>query len=132
MTKFAKDLFSVHGGFIHYGTGFGADRKFVARTRLRGEAPSFISFLIKNFTVEEYFAAMDENEKKTGADRKGPLTILMDKGYLQPHIKRWLREANLPLTQAGFRTMIDNQRAARELAAKEAQERVNLLASLAA
>ena len=100
MTKFNKDL--LNGSeYVTYGD----DRKFVARFKRGGKA-SFISFLIKNFTVEEYFARIDAGE--------APLTILESKGYLLPHIKRWLKEGGYELSQAGFRKMIDDQIAARD------------------
>jgi hypothetical protein len=61
--------------------------QFVARFKYgRGGMGSFKSFLIKFFTVEEYFAERAKNV--------APLTIVEAKGYILPHIKRWAREGN--------------------------------------
>lgn len=112
MTKFVKDQF--HGSeYVEYFMQplplTLEDRKFVGRFKRGGKA-SFISFLIKNFTVEEYFARIDAGE--------APLSILESKGYLLPHIKRWLKEGGYELSQAGFRKMIDDQIAARQAVAQ--------------
>ena len=94
MTQFIKDNF--------YGTEYvdyniDGKSKFVARFKYsvqrRGKG-SFITFLVKNFTVEEYFGRLDSGE--------APLTILQSKGYILPHIKKWLKEGGYPVTQAGY------------------------------
>jgi hypothetical protein len=91
MTKFAKENFSNSGGYITYGQ----DRKFVARFKYaKSGAGSFITFLIKNFTVEEYFAAYDAGV--------APLKIVEEKGYLLPHIKTWLKRDGYEVSKAGF------------------------------
>lgn len=93
MTKFIKEKFNDDGMYVTY------DGKFVARFKYaRSGKGSFISFLIKNFTVEEYFAELDKG--------KAPLQILEAKDYLLPHIKKWLKEAGYPLTQAGFKQYV--------------------------
>lgn len=107
MTKFVKDQF--HGTeyveyFLDSGPCSWDRRKFVARFK-RGGKVSFISFLIKNFTVEEYFSRLDGGE--------APLKILESKGYLLPHIKKWLKEGGYEITKAGFDQMIQDQIAAR-------------------
>lgn len=108
MTAFNKDSFYIGGGYVNYGL----ERRFVARFKYRaGDARSFIAFLIKNFTVEEYFARMDADE--------APLKILESKGYLLPHIKRWLKERGLPQTIAGRDEMI------RQNAARAAQRQLD-------
>jgi len=68
MTKFDKAQFTYFGGYLKYGP----DNKFVARFKYRGpfNKAKFIKELIKNHTVESYFAEMDA--------RKAPLTILKD------------------------------------------------------
>ena len=56
MTNFVKDMFNTSGEYITYG----ADHKFVARFKYQKNAKgSFVTFLIKNFTVEEYFGQLD-------------------------------------------------------------------------
>lgn len=90
MTKFDKAQFNSDGEYVTYG----ADRKFVARFKYqRGGKGSFITFLIKNFTVEEYFARYDAGVT--------PLEILESKGYLQPHIKKVLQENGYEVSVAG-------------------------------
>lgn len=80
------------------------DGKFVARFK-RGGRASFISFLVKNFTVGEYFTRLDAGES--------PLKILESKGYLLPHIRRWLKEGGYEVSAAGFAKMLADQSTAR-------------------
>ena len=70
MTKFVKSEFTK-GEYARY------DGKFVARFK-RGNRNAFISFLCKNFTVEEYFARIEAGEY--------PLPILESKGYIDPKL----------------------------------------------
>ena len=107
MTPFTKENLITEGKYLHYQPAGGTygDRKFVARFRTAGVG-SFATCLRKNFTVEEYFARMDAGES--------PLPIAESKGYLLPHIKRWLKEGGYPLSQAGFKQMIQDERAARK------------------
>ena len=93
MTKFVKDKFTPGETATYNG-------KFVARFK-RGGRGSFLTFLCKNFTVEEYFSRLDGGEM--------PLKILESKGYILPHIKKWLKEGGYPVTPAGYQ----NFRAAR-------------------
>jgi hypothetical protein len=76
MTKFNKELFNFDGMYLTYG----ADRRFVARFKRSGMG-SFKSFLIKNFTVEQYFYF-------TETLRHPPLTVLELKGYVSPAMKK--------------------------------------------
>ena len=85
--------------------------KFVARFK-RGGRGSFLTFLCKNFTVEEYFARLEAGE--------APLTILESKGYVLPHVRKWLREEGYPETAEGMRQMLVDQALARD--AKEMKE----------
>jgi len=104
MTQFQKEKFSKSNMYLSYildennqyyksieqYTG-----KFVARFKhQRSALGSFQTFLIKNFTVEEYFGRITAGE--------APLTILQSKGYILPHIKKWLKEGGYPVTQAGY------------------------------
>jgi len=72
----------------------------VARFRTAGIG-SFATCLRKNFTVEEYFARMDAGES--------PLPIAQSKGYLLPHIKKWLKQGGYPVNQEGKKQMITDQ-----------------------
>lgn len=105
MTKFAKENFDNSGGYVTYGE----DRKFVARFKYaKAGAGSFITFLIKNFTVEEYFDRMAAGE--------APLKIVEDKGYLLPHIKTWLKRDGYEVSKAGFDKYIQDRIDARKAA----------------
>lgn len=84
--KFDKTQFNFDGMYLTYGP----DRKFVARFK-RGGMGSFKSFLIKNFTVEEYFSS----------DKETPLAILESKGYVSPNMAKVLRSEGYPTSQEG-------------------------------
>ena len=102
MTKFTKENIYDSNGWLSYGP----ERKFVANfTKRGGGKATFITFLIKNFTVEEYFYMLDQG--------MAPLRIVETKGYLRPHIKKWLKERGLPQTKAGMNTMIQQDIARR-------------------
>ena len=105
MTKFAKENFTNSGGYITYGE----DRKFVARFKYAKDgAGSFITFLIKNFTVEEYFNLLDCG--------MAPLMIVQEKGYILPHIKRWLKRDGYEVSKSGFDKYIQDRIDARKAA----------------
>ena len=97
MSKFVKSEFGV-GEYATY------NGKFVARFK-RGGRGSFLTFLCKNFTVEEYFTLLESGE--------APLTILAAKGYVQPHVKRWLKEGGYPVTAAGWEKYLQDSAATR-------------------
>lgn len=106
MTKFVKEQFESFGGYVHYRTVAG-EQKFVARFKHQpGAKGSFITFLIKNFEVEEYFARLEAGES--------PLPIVETKGYLLPHIKRWLKDGGYPVNQIGFKQYIHDRIAKRQ------------------
>lgn len=94
MTKFDKTKFNYHGGYLNYagsyegqptyGEFYGADKchptrinmpkeAFIARFKYSGPFTKavFVKELIKNFTVEEYVAAIEAG--------KAPLQILREK-----------------------------------------------------
>jgi len=50
---------------------------------------------------EDYFSRLDTGES--------PLPIAESTGYLLPHIKRWLKKGGYPLSQVGFKQMIQDQ-----------------------
>lgn len=106
MTKFVKENFLNDGDYVNYLVdGDWGKRKFVARFKYaKGGKGTFITFLIKNFTVEEYFARYEAGE--------APLTILQSKGYIQPHIKKWLKEGGYEVSRAGYEKMLADQVAA--------------------
>jgi len=101
MTKFTLDNFHNDGDTLTYGFVGMRDGVFVRETRFvarfkygRGGRADFRNFLMKNFTVEEYFAAREV---------MAPLTVLESKGYIMPHIRKWLRDAGYPVTREGYR-----------------------------
>jgi hypothetical protein len=85
MTKFVKSEFTPGEYAVYNG-------KFVARFK-RGGRGSFLTFLCKNFTVEEYFARIDAGE--------APLTILESKGYVNPRVQKLLISLGLAPTLQG-------------------------------
>jgi hypothetical protein len=91
MTQFDKNLFSYDGLFLMYGKDATNKGTFIARFKRGGMAP-FKSFLIKNFTVEEYLMAM---EKST------PLQALEAKGYVSPQLKSALKSLGYEPNQFG-------------------------------
>lgn len=102
MTQFSNENLNDSNGWLSYGP----ERKFVANFSKRGGGKAtFVKFLIKNFTVEEYFEMLDAN--------KSPLGIVETKGYVLPHIKAMLKKRGLPQTQAGLTMMIQQNMAAR-------------------
>ena len=98
--KFTKDNLQIKKGdncnYIFYLEG--KDIKFVARLKYgtKTSAPSFRRFLIDNFTVEEYFERITNNEM--------PLDILKSKGYLLLHIRQWLKRDGYPQTLEGYQS----------------------------
>jgi len=98
MVKFIKSEFSA-GETVTY------NGRFVARFK-RGGRGSFLTFLVKNFTVEEYFAQLEAGV--------APLKILESKGYLLPTVVRLLRSAGYPQTVAGMQQYIQDKIASRQ------------------
>lgn len=112
MTKFNKALFQFHGGYLTYPVN--DKQMFIARFKyVKGNRAGFQSFLIKNFTVEEYISArVDANGKEIA-----PACILEVKGYIPTHIKKWLKEGGYPVTQAGRKQFTADQSARMDAAA---------------
>jgi len=84
MTQFDKTKF-VGDEYVTY------NGEFVARFK-RGGRSDFLKFLVKNFTVEEYFKAIKEIP---------PLGVLKMKGYVSPMSKKILAFAGYPQTAEG-------------------------------
>jgi hypothetical protein len=93
MTKFVKSEFT-QGEYAVY------DGKFVARFK-RGARGSFLTFLCKNFEVEEYFSLLESG--------KAPLEILQSKGYILPHVKKWLQKGGYPVSSVGYSRFLADQ-----------------------
>ena len=84
-TLFVRKEFQYWGGYLTYGP----ERKFVGRFKHQGSksANAFARFLVKNFTVEEYFSAREAGHT--------PLGLLEAKGFVLPHILAWLKAGTL-------------------------------------
>jgi len=91
MTTFTKANLTSYCGNVEYKDPSGPS-KFVARFK-HGSPGTFMTLLRKKFTVEEYFTRLDAGES--------PLPIAESKGYISPHIKRWMKEGGFPITPAG-------------------------------
>lgn len=82
------------GMYLNYQRTEGERSVFIARFKYRrSDQAGFISFLIKNFTVEEYFERMENGES--------PLNILESKGYLGASVKRDLKNVGFEPTLEG-------------------------------
>lgn len=95
MANFNKDKFNWDGMYLTY------DGKFVARFKLSRDKAGFQSFLIKNFTVDEYFNAMTPTMP--------PMRVLETKGYVSNTVKRILKEAGYPQTAEGKTAYLKKQ-----------------------
>jgi hypothetical protein len=92
MTKFTKEGFNYHGGYVTYQGRFVARFKYGAVSSAR----PFMTFLIKNYTVEEYFALRETpNPDNCLGNVYAPLEIVEQKGFILSHIKKWLKEGTL-------------------------------------
>jgi len=98
MTKlFKKTGFMTSAGYVHYDCG--ADRRFVARFKYnRANAGPFVTFLCKNFEVEEYFTLLEAGST--------PVAILETKGYVSPSAKKLCKKLGFPLTLEGYKDAI--------------------------
>lgn len=94
MANFDKSKFTAGESAFYEG-------KFVARFK-RGNRASFINFLVKNFTVEEYFEMYD-------VQNIPPLKILETKGYLNPNAKKILKMLGRPLTFESYEKYIQER-----------------------
>lgn len=76
MTRFAKDNFNYHGGYLTYTMPTGK-QEFVARFKHRGPVTKakFIKSITRNYTVEQYF-------HKLNVEKRAPLQILKDDHHL--------------------------------------------------
>ena len=120
MTQFNKDDFNFDGMYLTYRGAYEGAKlmnevhpdchpswigklkpAFVARFKYSGGYKTFMNFLIKNFTCEEYFGRLDAGES--------PLEVLKSKGYLQPHIKKMLKAKGYEVSAAGMKQMVADQ-----------------------
>lgn len=93
MTAFVKSDFTPGMYAMYQG-------KFVARFKHGGRS-DFLAFLVKNFTVEEYFARLEAGET--------PLNILESKGFVAARVKKLLKAAGFPQTVDGMQAYVASQ-----------------------
>lgn len=86
MSKFNRDQFEYSGGYLQYFLDpmpcAWDRRKFIGRFKYGGMG-IFKTFLIKNFTVEEYLAKIDAGFS--------PLTILESKGFVSHNVRKAMK-----------------------------------------
>ena len=94
---FKKENFNYDGMYLtynlhpnqHYG-----NNEFVARFKYVKFAGAFKSFLIKNFTTDEYFGRYKAGES--------PLDILESKGFVTPQAKKLCKKHNMVPSKENF------------------------------
>ena len=101
MTQFANKDFNYDGMYLTYGE----DRRFVARFKYGGMV-AFKKFLRENFTVEEYFDLLENQDLP-------PLKVLETKGYVSPNVAKILKSRGYPVTLEGMKQMLDDDDARR-------------------
>lgn len=80
MTQFVKERFSYFNGYLSYYIDYEHHPKFVAKFKygnaFRGNITmaKFRNFLIKNFTVEEYFKKVENST---------PYQVVVDRGIVK-------------------------------------------------
>jgi len=79
MTQFVKERFSYFNGYLSYYIDYENHPKFVAKFKY-GNAwagnityKKFMNFLIKNFTIEEYFKEVENST---------PYQVVVDRGIV--------------------------------------------------
>ena len=77
MTKFVNKNFNYNGEYLFYRVPGEEFKRFVARFKYGGLV-AFKKFLRENFTVEEYFDLLENQDLP-------PLLVLKTKGYVSPN-----------------------------------------------
>ena len=114
-TKFTKENLIGSNGYVFFHkdgreTAY-VNREFVARFKyVKRNMGPFMTFLRKNFTVEEYFDRYDAGET--------PLDIVKSKGYIASHIKAtaWWAAECVKIDAHMAKTLADPAYQAREAA----------------
>lgn len=126
--KFIKERFGYHGGYLtyqatmvhgvnpHTGEAYShpdySKAIFIARFKyaMTRSKTSYLNFLIKNFTIEQFTALTAANEK---ALREGRYTdrvdYMEDAGWFPVHIVKMLKQGGYPKSREGVRQMIKDQ-----------------------
>ena len=98
MSTFHQSGFNFDGMYLSYLTVEG-EKKFVARFKHGGMA-SFRNFLIKNFSIQEYFSMMEAD--------MGPIEILATKGFVMPRTAKILKKFGFQPNAAGQKAYIES------------------------
>ena len=98
MSTFHQSGFNFDGMYLSYFTVEG-ERKFVARFKTGGMA-SFRNFLIKNFSIQEYFSMMEDQDM-------APLEILATKGFVMPRTAKMLKKFGFAPNAEGKKAYIE-------------------------
>lgn len=103
MTAFDKTRFKMDGDYLMYLGHESGDWHFIARFKYaKRDSAGFISFLIKNFTQEEYAV-------KHVVERMAPVAILETKGYISTTVKKSLKTMGYSPDLAGKTQYIKDQ-----------------------
>lgn len=98
MSTFHQSGFNFDGMYLSYLTVEG-EKKFVARFKHGGMA-SFRNFLIKNFSIQEYFSMMEAD--------MAPIEILATKGFVMPRTAKILKKFGFQPNAAGQKAYIES------------------------
>jgi len=94
---FKKENFEYDGMYLMYnlkpGQHYG-NNEFVARFKYVKFAGAFKSFLIKNFTTDEYFSRYKAGES--------PLDILESKGFVTPQAKKLCKKHGMAPSKENY------------------------------
>jgi len=91
MSTFHQSGFKFDGMYLTY------DNMFVAKFK-RGGMASFRNFLIKNFSIEEYFSMSED---------LAPLEILATKGFVMPKTAKILKKFGFEPNAAGQKAYLE-------------------------
>lgn len=128
MSKFNREDFSYHGGYLMYEGDAGrfneyygddahptrvGSRKslFVARFKYSSaDKGRFLTFLIKNFSVEEFFAAVNApNPNNPWNNPFSPAPVLAAKGYISSTIRKGMKRAGYTVfNKASYREYFES------------------------
>ena len=132
MTKFKREDFSYHGGYLMFHGDAGSANEyydnnvrpchptrdgkrkelFVARFKYSsGDKGRFLTFLINNFTPEEYFTLLKTPDPTNAWNNPfSPATILEAKGYISATIRKGMkRKGYEDYSKAGYRNYFEKE-----------------------
>ena len=102
--NFNKDAIVVSGTRGEYWVSY--ENQFVARFKhgsAKASANHFIKFLVKNFTVEEYFAKLEQ-------PNSAPVRVLEEKGYVSYNVAKILKKEGYAQTREAFTQYLKDRR----------------------